>query len=248
MSDTQLDLLSRDELPKRDTGLALAHLAECAECASRRQRLAADEREIGSALRLLDHPVPELDVGVVLRRARRRRRQAHLWRLAAAFTALATAGVATAMPGSPIREWLDRARANEQSGPQSTAETRTAGEPGASSGLGISVGVPDSVVLVFEAAQEDGSIRITFSAGNELRVRAIGGSAGFAVRSGGVLVRNRGSTASYDVGVPASATSVNIRVGDRPVFAKRGSAIAIAPRPEPDGSYLATLRPATTRP
>ena len=106
------------------------------------------------------------------------------------------------------------------------------------SAAGIAIEASDSVALIFDSDQSEGRIKITFDAGSEIRVRTVGGEAGFEVRSGGLRVRNRASVASYDVTVPLSAASVEIRIADRTVFRKRASEITLAPRSEPDGSYI----------
>jgi hypothetical protein len=86
-------------------------------------------------------------------------------------------------------------------------------------------------------------MRIAFRPDSEVRLQAVGGAAAFAVRSGGVSVRNRGSAASYDVVVPSSATSVEIRVAGRPVFVKRGATVTTGPRHRGDGSYIIDFSP-----
>ena len=241
VSDVQMDLLSRGELPRPDADAALAHIAQCPSCAVRQNDLAAADGEIDRSLRLLDYPVAGADVDVIIRRAKRDRSKS-LWRMAAGIAFLATAGVAAAMPGSPIRAWIDRGNAERPNGSRSAAVAPELPQPRTPSAAGISIEASGSVTLVFDANQTAGSITIRFDTGSELRVRAEGGAAGFEVRSEGLRVRNRGSVASYEVMVPATASSVDIRVGDSAVFRKRDEVVVKGPRAELDGSFVISLR------
>jgi hypothetical protein len=245
LTEVELDLLYHEELARRHRDVALAHVAQCTECASRHQRFAAEDREIADALGLLDHPVPKANVSALIGRAKRVRRT-HRWRLAAAAGAFAfaMAGVAAAMPGSPIRALLHRARMGPSRAPAAAPQVALKSPPAA----GISVGAGDTVVLIFEAAQMEGSIRITFRADSQLNVRATGGPARFTVRSGEVWVRNSGSAASYEIAVPSAARRVEMRVVERLVFAKHGSLVTLAPRRERDGSYIVRFDAAISRP
>ena len=240
VSDVQIDLLLRGELPRIDADAVLAHVTQCAACSSRRSHLAAVDGEIESSLRMLDYPVADADVGAIIRRANRSR-TASAWRIAAGIAFLATAGVAAAMPGSPIRGWINRTGLERPTVSPTPAPERMTPLPQTLPAAGVSIEASDTVTLSFDTDQSEGSIRITFDAGSELRVKALGGTASFEVRSEGVRVRNRGSAASYDVIVPGTASMVRVRVGDRWVFRKRDELIAEAPRPEQDGSYVVKL-------
>ncbi len=240
VNDVQIDLLNRGELPKQATDAALAHIAQCPPCAIRQSDFAAADGEIESSLRLLDYPVAGADVGAIIRRAKRGRTTS-LWRIAAGIAFLATAGIAAAMPGSPIRGWINRGGAERPAVSPPPAPERETPQPLTPAAAGISIEASDTVSLIFAADQAEGSIRITSDAGSELRVRAAGGAASFEVRSEGVRVRNRGSAASYEVVLPTTAKSVEIRVGDRLVFRKLDESIVKAPRPEQDGSYVVKL-------
>jgi hypothetical protein len=238
LTDAEHDLLAHGELPPHDSARAVAHMARCDVCAGRRASLARDDLAIGGALRLLDGPIPAPDVDAVIATARRR--GPSRWRIAAAAGALALAGAAAAMPGSPLRVLLERAATRE---PRVDIAARPAApEPRAAvpTASGVEVPVGDSAIVLFEAEQSSGAIRITIERADALRVRALGGGPALAVRSSGVVVRNRGSAASYEVAMPAAATFVEVRVGDRIVFAKHGRAVTRAPAYHADGSW--TLR------
>ena len=245
VSDVQFDLLGRGELPSQDADVALAHIAQCSQCAIRQGDFAATEDEIESSLRLLDSPVAKADVGAIIRRAKRGR-TATLWRIAAGIAFLATAGAAAAMPGSPIRAWINRGSVERPTVSPPPAPQPVSREMVAAPVAGISIEASDSITLIFDADQSQGRIRVTFGTGSELRVSAAGGGASFEVRSEGLRVRNRGSSASYEVIIPATARSVGIRVADRWVFRKRDGLVAKAPLPEQDESYVVELT--ATRP
>lgn len=247
VSDVQIELLSRGELPKQEADAALAHIAQCHPCASRQSNQAAADGEIESSLRLLDYPVATADVGAIIRRAKRGRATS-LWRLAAGVAFLATAGAAAAMPGSPIRAWINRGGLERASISPAPAPGIVSPQPNTPHAAGISVEASDSVTLSFDADQTEGSIRITLDTHSELRVKASGGTAGFEIRSNGLRVRNHGSVANYEVMVPTAAKTVRIRVADRWVFRKSGESITKAPRREQDGSYVVKLGSRAPRP
>lgn len=247
VSDIEFDLLSRGELPRQDADAAMAHVAQCQSCAIRQKSFATAEDEIESSLQLLDYPVAAVDVSSIIRRANRGR-NASFWRIAAGIAFLATAGVAAAMPGSPVRAWLNRGGVERPAVSPAPAPKPELPQPQTPSTAGIAIEAGDSVALIFDSDQSEGSIRITFDTGSEIRVRAVGGEAGFEVRSEGLRVRNRASIANYDVAVPSSARSVEIRVAGRLVFQKRDEAVIRGPQLEQDGSYVVELGAQGTQP
>ena len=217
LTDETLDHLLHAELSAADNHAARSHLSTCAVCRSREMEMTAEDREIADALAVLDRPTAAVNADAIIRRARR---GGGRWRLAVAGSALLAATAAAAMPGSPVRRWLFEESDRPVAAPEVVAPVAAAAEQSAAE-RGVAMVPGDSAEVVFDARQESGEIAIRIVAGRELRVRAIGGSAGFVVRPGGVRVRNDGSRASYELLVPAAVGRVRVTVAGRELFARR---------------------------
>lgn len=215
-ADEHLDSSQLDALLLADPAAvesAAAHLAGCADCASRLEALREEQGAIDDALRVLDHALPRLGVDVVIARAQSRSRTARSL-LAAGVAALLLASAAVAVPGSPVRRWLDRLAA----GGDSPSAAVPSAAPEAESG-GVQVVPGDVFELAFVAHQDSGVIWIALAAVEAVEVRAIGRSVAFDVGPRGVNVDNRGGTASYDIVIPETAALVRVSVAGEVVFA-----------------------------
>jgi hypothetical protein len=241
-SDVQIDQLLHGELPSSEADAVRQHLVSCQGCARRRSELAAEEYEITDALRQLDQPAAMVDVATIVGHSRARSRT-FLWRLAAGIAVAVAAGSAVAMPGSPLHEWLSRQREGATRAVAPPAAVQETPAP-AVKPAGISLTAGDSVAIALDEPQSAGRMRILVHPAPTLDVRATGGEAAFALSTHGVRIRNHGSTASYDIIVPASATMAEVRIAGRLVFASRGGTVLVSPPPQPDGSYVVTLGPA----
>jgi hypothetical protein len=239
-SDALIDRLLHRELPSAEIDAVGQHLMSCEPCARRRSQLAAEEFEIADALRMLDHPAARGDLAAVIARSNAVR-GARLWRLAASIAVAAFAATAVAMPGSAVRSWLSRVRPRTAEAPAPVASSPAA-QTSAPTLAGISVAAGDSVAILFEEAQEVGRMSIALRATSKVDIRAIGGAAAFSVQTRGVRIRNRGSAASYEIVIPTSARTAEVRVAGRLVFASRGGTVVVAPPRESDGSYVVTVR------
>lgn len=238
LDDVAIELLLSGELEESEGQRLLAHLAECDACSRGFEAAREQDQETGALLSLLDHPVPRLSSKGVIQRARRRWRRPYI--AAAGIALLVVAGAASAMPGSPLRTWL--------AGFLGASPETSALPPDAQlvSG-GVSVVPTGEFELVFEAVQEFGVMRISFTDEPELAVRSLGGEPGYSVEPDQVRIDNAGSTADYQILLPRSAGYVRIRVGDSVVFTTRDGSIATtAARDSADGYVLefAALRPA----
>jgi hypothetical protein len=216
LTDETIDHLVHDELSAAEHREARSHLSTCAVCRRREVEMTAEDREIAGALAVLDRPSAAVNADAIVRRARRGRGR---WRLAVAGSALLAATAAAAMPGSPVRRWLFEESDRPVAAPEVVAPVIAEEQSAAERGVAMVPG--DSADVVFDARQESGEIAIRIVAGRELRVRAIGGSAGFVVRPGGVRVRNDGSRASYELLVPAALGRMRVTVAGRELFARR---------------------------
>jgi hypothetical protein len=160
-------------------------------------------------------------------------------RQAAGFVlALVLVGAAYAVPGSPIRAWVDaaqdwwQARRGAPSAP---------GPPTPDAAAGLSVAPGRQLVIVFTANQSSGAAHVTLSDHHEVVVRGSLGAAAFTSDTDRLVVNNRGSSATFEVAIPRNAPHVEIHVGGRQVFLKEGERITTGVQPESSGTYRVPL-------
>jgi hypothetical protein len=241
-----------EELPGSVVAATLHHLAECSECGQRLRRLRASNEDMAQLLREIDHPMPPVSLAAVLARAAQRRRTRRRGALAAGLATLVIAGAAAAaVPGSPVRRYVERVLIG-QAGPQarraSTARPSTAL-------LGVRQTAPSGIAFVpvgdvevrFREVQRAGTIRIRLTDATAVRITHVGGSAGYVLTAGGVSVENAGSGASYDITLPRTGAPAVVRVSDRVVFSKSDSAISTPALPDRGGSYVIAFPQLTSR-
>lgn len=238
-TDAQLDLLLRAELSAHEAAAVREHTASCPACVRRRDELERSERALADALRMLDEPLPAVTADAIFARSARlgRRRS---WRIAATLGALAVAGAAAAMPGSPLRTLAERTPPVTRPSPAPPANivVRPAAPMAVS---GLTMPARERVIVDLVASQRSGTIRIRRASGADLRMRAIGGQVDFAARSDGARISNEGSTSSYELEIPARSTQAEVRVAGTVVFATSGASVTVGPAPSADGSYLVRL-------
>jgi hypothetical protein len=230
LDDEQVQRVLHRELIASDAAGIDAHLAGCATCRDAVTRARAAEAEIFGLLRSVDHSHQALDLADVRRRPDRRTvAPARYGRWAAAIlAAVGLAGVAYAVPSSPLRRWLEEWRR--------TPRVQVAPTPGQAperspdiGGVSIAAGSP--TVVLFVAAQATGEARVRLADVTDIAVRAPAGSARFAVAPGRLTIDNRGATIDYDILVPRHAPRVEIRVAGVRVWLKDGDrVVSDAPR------------------
>ena len=119
MHPTDGELLLYAEPNQREGGFQVrSHLATCASCSVRLQVLLSELEQAAHTLSVLDGPVPAVDAGVLMERARQgmgRSSPPRLSRAAAVAALLVLAGAAAAIPGSPVRRWLAEQRTGTSS-------------------------------------------------------------------------------------------------------------------------------------
>ncbi len=218
------------------------HLAQCSACRERVAEAEREEAEVVALLRHLDHASPRVTAGMMVARARARRVGYGSW--AAGFAlVLGAAGAAYAVPGSPVRGWLNAAVAwigaerSEDPALEVTAPSEAA-EPAVT---GIAVPAGENLVIVFASTQAEGTVIVSLLDGNDVVVRARNGAATFGSDVDRLVVNNRGSSASFEIEIPRHAPRVEIHVGGRRVFLKEGSRITTAASLDARGRYLISL-------
>jgi hypothetical protein len=238
------------------------HLAECAPCRQRLEDAGREEQWIFEQLRLVDHAVPAVDAGKIVARSGERlsgwrpgsilgnssrapRRALRLQWAAAILLALAAAGVAYTMPGSPVRAWVDRA-VDWASGnaPAGSVETSASPAPAAPSTSGIAVAPGERFTIRFAAAQPEGRAAVTLAAGPDVTVRAAGGTVNFTTDVDRLVIENAGARADYEIEIPKDAPWVEILVDDRRVLLKEGERIVTDAPADAQARYLLPVSPA----
>lgn len=199
-----------------------------------------EDRELDRLLRSLDHAPPPVTAEDVIARARRGRRGPV--RAAAAVAAtIALAGVAYALPGSPVPAWVDAAlRAVGTQDPGETegaAPTDNPGDPAA--GLIFAAGEIRSITVA-PAPGGSGTLRILLTDEAELVVRLADGSARFGSEPDGLSVELT-SPGTLELRIPRSAPAVSVIAAGRPVFVKRGRELSTVMAPDSAGRYVLAL-------
>ncbi len=241
LTDEQLERLADNEVSEAQRLALAGHLVGCAECRAREAAAMAGAESLSRLLGLLDHPVPGLTAGEVIRRASTPSVRAGRW-AAAVLLSLALAGVAYAAPGSPLPGWLGAVRAwiaREQPTP-SPGQPEPAPEPG---GAGIAVLPGEHLVIRLQPAPRDGTLRVRLSDGAEVAVRTTGGAAGFLTGTGQLVIEARAEPIHLEVDIPRSAASVEIVAGGRSLLHKAGERVTSQATSTPDGTYLLLLGP-----
>jgi anti-sigma factor RsiW len=219
---SQLQLLVDGELEPAAGPAARAHLAGCPECRARLEQARREVTEVDDWLRGVDHPPPAVTVDSVLARASRLRTR--WWTRAAVIVAmLGLAGAAYALPGSPLRGWLDsllrsgiEPRSDRPESPAPQLPPPAAARPPDSAVAGIAMAPGAAFVIEFASHQITGHIRVALTRGSLVEVRALGGDATFNADVARLAIGNQGSSASFEIAIPESARRIEIRVaGER---------------------------------
>lgn len=210
MTDEEIQRHLHGELPADDSARVAEHLAVCAECSAAVQEARHVDRDVASILARLDHTPPPLSAQQIVNA----RQPAYPWRYAAGIVlAIGAAGIVYAWPGSPLRDWLDRARTESRvAAPTSTA-------PAASTEtVGVAVLPAENFAIAFLARQPTGVIRVSFADEPDAVIRASDSGIQFTARRNEVIVDNTGSTGNYDVVLPRTLRAASIRVAGAQVY------------------------------
>jgi anti-sigma factor RsiW len=251
LGEGTLQALLDGALPPGDRPVADAHLAACGECAAALRELRAVNERTAALLARADVPAPVAQAQMSLRA---RRLSAHRWGearqalLRAAILVLGLAGVAAAaVPGSPVRAWIEHAVLPAKK-PTLTPTARPApppapqpqAQPSAPSGVKIH---PDAGTVRVVLTGASPRLRVTArlvdadQAGVLARGRAAQG-ARFRTAAGRIEVVGAGP-GEIEVEIPRSATDATVEVNGRVYVAKDGDSLRVlapagAPAEGPD--------------
>ena len=202
----------------------------------------SSDEELSALFRSIDHPAPALraDRVMALSRARRVRRSTFL---AAASLVLAATVASAAVPGSPVRTFIHRAFALGAPRVRAGAPPRTqAADDAVARGIAF---VPEHGARVtFASAQPMGSLRVRLTSGASLRVTQTSADrdAEFALTPDGVSVSNAGSTASYEILIPATIAEARIHIAGKSVYSKTGAELSCDGTLDPERSCLISMQ------
>ena len=233
LEEGQLEALLDGELVEAEALAARQHVAECAECRSALDGLQQDEKWLHGVLGALDHPLPHRTAREIIARATPQRSAS--WRWAAGMALLVVAaGTAYAIPGSPLRPWVDRVTG------------RSAGEPVArqeSGAAGVSVEPGARFSIVFPQPQARGMVVVTLTDRPAIEARRSGvdSSATYSVEVDRLVIRAGGVESDFTLDIPRSAGWVEVLIGDRRVFLKDGQRIISDAPSDSIGRYRLSL-------
>lgn len=210
------------------------HLAACEDCRREVMTLRLYKVTVVNLLEVLDGPVPAAKVDAVLDRARRR--ASRRWALIAAAIGICvvTAAGATMRTGV-FHRLVERIRSHPPV-PPTVERPKTSGVPDTAAPNGIGFEPKGDLEIAFQEAQGGGQLEIVLGEGASVTIVA-STLVRYTVRAGKVVVANAGVSASYLITLPKSIPHAAIRVADRVVFAKTGSAIITAAEKNSTGRY-----------
>jgi anti-sigma factor RsiW len=253
LDETAVERLISGELSPAEEAAARGHERRCAECSRRVTEAMGEKSEIFSLLERLDEGVAKVvDVESVVARARAlgipatRRSRSNWSRWAAGFLlAIGIAGAAYAIPGSPVRAWVDAVMDRIVPGgadrPAGNAGAPVSGvvPPGVSA-AGVSVEPGTALLIRFTAAGER-SVRISLTGGSDVVVRAPAGAASYDSGPDILTINPRGSAAMFEIAIPRTAPRVEVRVGDERIFLQERGQVTAASPPDSEGAYTLPL-------
>jgi len=212
LDEEQVERLLHRELGRSAEASAREHLAVCPGCRGRVVQAEQEEEAVYALLRHVDHPAPGIDARAVV--ARGTHAVGSMRWAAGIVLALGVAAAAFAAPGSPLPAWAKAVAGWIGGGPGVRAPERGA--------AGIAVVPGRNLVIVFGSFQTDGQAEVSLTDGAELVVRAPSGAATFTSEADRLVIDNQGSTASFEIQIPRTATRVEIWVNRVRLFLKDG--------------------------
>ena len=230
VGDGALLALLDGELSPAERRRVEARIAACAASAARRDELRFAARRVTAALEVIDVPAEWGDVPEALREAARSapaplgsaRASRIGWMgrrsvaVAAGLTLLLAAG-AYAVPGSPVRDWVDGGIeaiaawiAGDADAPAQAGPSRVSVEPDGEDGGSVRVTV----------ASGGASVRITVRLTDDAAASVVAGDANFHVEPG--VIEVAGAAGEVVVTLPRGARSGSVRVDDTEVVRLEG--------------------------
>ena len=235
LDDERIQRFLDGELGADDRALVLPHVGECAACRDRLAAARGEEARLAAGLRLIDHPVP---AAAPPRLVRQRLAPAGGLRWAAAVALLlGAAGVAYAIPGSPLRRWIAAVVRRAPTLPARPVPEATP-EPARPSGVAVAPG--RVLVVAFELPGGGSRAAVVLTDGADVVVEAESGKPAFSTEPGRLVVRST-EPGTFAIRIPRRAPRVEIRSDGRRVFSISGG-VATVP-PDSTGGWTVVLVP-----
>ncbi len=211
LEDGTLQAFLDDELPACTRAEVAEHLLGCERCHESYERLAQANAMFTQSVSVLDVEPPARKPASGALGGRTRRSTATFVRAAGLVLALAAAASA-AVPGSPVREWIERAVEPEP--PPAPPAVVDAEEPAATAPTGVAIRPSSSGrLLVALIGLEDMEIRVESTDGEVASVSVLGADRDptFSTGSGRVDVRD-GAGGMVRVRLPAGVDGARVEV------------------------------------
>ncbi|MFN0181898.1 MAG: anti-sigma factor family protein [Gemmatimonadales bacterium] len=242
LDDREALALVHGELAAERGDRAGRHLTTCEPCRVMVERIRREEATIARALAAVDYPAPKVDPGAVGAAMPRPMPSWTRWAAVVLF-ALSGAGVAAAVPGSPVNRWV-RAIVARVSGatpdaPAARVLPTPVPEPPAMAG-GVEVAPGERLVIQFARRQDAGSVTIRLNDAATVAVRAPEGAASFTSGPGRLTIDN-GGRFDFEVTVPRGAARVEVLVGADRVFLVTAGSVVSGPPPDSTAGYRIPL-------
>jgi hypothetical protein len=255
LEEEQIQRLLHGELEVSARAEAEQHIAACASCRHRFEEAGQEEKRIFDLLERTDHPAPEIDPEAIAERARSStERTPPLWCffgkvqlrwVAGIALVLAAAGIAYTAPGSPVRAWVDQAigwiAGTSGEAPFEEPVPPSLPEPGMA---GIAVEPGAQFTILFTETQSEGRVAVSLTDGPNIVARALSGSVTFTTDVDRLTIGNSGARTDYEIELPVAAARVEILIGERRHFLKRGEEIVTNAPTDSLGRHLLPLTPA----
>ena len=230
-------LMHRELGPAEST--VRGHLETCQECRFKVAEAAEGEVWILARLRGLDHPVPRVNPRTLLP-ARRSAARGYQRLAAGIVLAVAAAGAAYALPGSPLPGVVHRIVELVRGTPGHQAPTGITPQPEAGFQAGIAVNPGDRLTILFPA-QSGGWAVVSLADGGDVMVRALDGAT-FTSDVDRLLIEHRAVLEPrYEIQIPRAAPLVEIQVGGRRVLLQQRGRIITGVAPDAQGRYRLAL-------
>jgi anti-sigma factor RsiW len=236
LDQEQIQRLIHGELVPAMAASVHDHLAACFDCRSRVAEAREEEATVLALLEHLDHAKPALSIESVIKPERSRGTSWGGW-AAGILLALGIAGAAYAIPGLPIRGWVDSLvkSVSQRDEPSLTVPAPTA--TAAISGIVIDPGAELAIVF---ANRVEGSARVMLTNDSDVTVRALNGTATFTSDIDRLLIDDVSAT-GFEIRIPRAARHVEILIGSHRVFLSERSRVASETPADASGSYVVPL-------
>jgi hypothetical protein len=227
LDEDRIQALLHGELPEAEATAAREHAGGCPECSRPLEAAGEEERMVSNLLARLDVPAPRIEIGSVLAAASDVStsgvRDGSRWnrRVAGVLLALGIGGAAYAIPGSPVRRWVNDLipGAFVRDAP---SETGVPGTVAPSPSLGGIAVTPGPSFLIAFPRPSGGEVRISLVEGDHVVVRAPAGGASYESGPDGLVIDAGQAPITFTIDIPRSAPHVEIRVAGARIFLKEG--------------------------